>query len=169
MNIAPQHWKSAAFDEPVQEAELGKHVRDLADNSALLSAEFKVPASAPVPACSSTVHSKEPTKDSQAAAGEQKSPCRACLPSARRGKERCFTVAEVQEHNQRDDCWIMAHGRVYDVTSFIDTHPGGAMALVRRAGKDASRDFDFHRSSGKQKWQEFCIGKLEQDRTCSVM
>ena len=31
------------------------------------------------------------------------------------------------EHNTRDDCWIILDDRVYDITRFIDAHPGGVL------------------------------------------
>jgi len=29
----------------------------------------------------------------------------------------------VQKHKTRDDCWIVLHGKVYNVSGFIDEHP----------------------------------------------
>ena len=31
---------------------------------------------------------------------------------------------EVAEHNSREDCWVIIHGRAYDVTEFLPEHPG---------------------------------------------
>lgn len=33
---------------------------------------------------------------------------------------------ELQKHDSRDDCWIAVHSKVWDLTDFIDEHPGGA-------------------------------------------
>lgn len=38
--------------------------------------------------------------------------------------------SEVRKHNTADNCWIVLHQKVYDVSTFLDEHPGGA------AGKD---------------------------------
>lgn len=36
-----------------------------------------------------------------------------------------FTLNDLQKHSTRDDCWIVVHQKVWDITSFIDEHPGG--------------------------------------------
>lgn len=33
---------------------------------------------------------------------------------------------QIKEHNSTDDCWIVLHSKVYDVTAFLDEHPGGS-------------------------------------------
>ncbi|KAK1143287.1 hypothetical protein N8T08_006814 [Aspergillus melleus] len=53
-----------------------------------------------------------------------------------------LTRDEVQKHNSKDSCWVVIHGSVYDVTDFVDSHPGGPHVLLRCAGKDATEDFD---------------------------
>ncbi|PWY85998.1 hypothetical protein BO70DRAFT_333933 [Aspergillus heteromorphus CBS 117.55] len=53
-----------------------------------------------------------------------------------------LTREEVEKHSTRESCWVAIHGSVYDVTDFIDSHPGGAHVILRCAGKDATADFD---------------------------
>lgn len=53
-----------------------------------------------------------------------------------------FTPADVASHNTADKgLYIIIDSNVYDVTNFIDEHPGGAKILKRVAGKDASKQF----------------------------
>jgi cytochrome b involved in lipid metabolism len=53
-----------------------------------------------------------------------------------------FTPADVATHNTPDKgLYIIIDNSVYDVTKFIDEHPGGAKILKRVAGKDASKQF----------------------------
>jgi cytochrome b involved in lipid metabolism len=53
-----------------------------------------------------------------------------------------FTPADVSAHNSPDKgLYIIIDGHVYDVTNFIDEHPGGPKILKRVAGKDASKQF----------------------------
>ncbi|CEJ62255.1 hypothetical protein PMG11_10758 [Penicillium brasilianum] len=53
-----------------------------------------------------------------------------------------LTREEIQQHSTRQSCWVAIHGAVYDVTDFLDSHPGGAAAILRCAGKDATEDYD---------------------------
>lgn len=48
----------------------------------------------------------------------------------------------VAEHNSRESCWIIVHGKVYDVTEFLDEHPGGSKIILKYAGKDATQEYD---------------------------
>lgn len=52
-----------------------------------------------------------------------------------------FPVAEVAKHNKLEDCWIAINGQVYDVSEFLQKHPGGAARILRYAGGDASSAF----------------------------
>jgi cytochrome b involved in lipid metabolism len=40
---------------------------------------------------------------------------------------RRLTMAEVGEHARPDDCWIVLHRFVYDVTPYLHYHPGGQL------------------------------------------
>eukprot|EP00027_Filamoeba_sp_ATCC50430_P003103 CAMPEP_0168555028 /NCGR_PEP_ID=MMETSP0413-20121227/8105_1 /TAXON_ID=136452 /ORGANISM="Filamoeba nolandi, Strain NC-AS-23-1" /LENGTH=133 /DNA_ID=CAMNT_0008585829 /DNA_START=78 /DNA_END=479 /DNA_ORIENTATION=- len=53
-----------------------------------------------------------------------------------------ISADEVAKHNKRTDCWVIYRGKVYDVTAFLDQHPGGEEVLLDLAGKDATTDFD---------------------------
>lgn len=56
--------------------------------------------------------------------------------TANRG--RLIPYSEVQKHNSVESCWVILSGNVYDVTSFIDNHPGGRNAILKAAGTDAT-------------------------------
>lgn len=42
--------------------------------------------------------------------------------------------AEIAQHDSRKSCWIVIDSKVYDITSFIAQHPGGAAVLLKQAG-----------------------------------
>jgi len=53
-----------------------------------------------------------------------------------------FELSEVASHNNKSDCWVVLHDRVLDVTDFLKDHPGGELAILTFAGKDATAEFD---------------------------
>jgi len=55
---------------------------------------------------------------------------------------KVVTFAELREHTTRDNIWVLLHSNVYDVTKFIDEHPGGDEVILSEAGKDATEAFE---------------------------
>eukprot|EP00913_Durusdinium_trenchii_P006959 g6545.t1 len=53
-----------------------------------------------------------------------------------------ISMAEVGKHNTKSDCWVVVDGQVLDVTSFLSEHPGGELAILTFAGKDATEEFN---------------------------
>ena len=58
------------------------------------------------------------------------------------GKVREVTRQELRKHRKRNDAWMALNGAVYNVTHYMDYHPGGWDELVRGAGKDATDMFN---------------------------
>ncbi|KAF5354998.1 hypothetical protein D9756_005488 [Leucocoprinus leucothites] len=48
----------------------------------------------------------------------------------------------VAAHNNRESCWIIVHNKVYDVTDFLDEHPGGSKIILKYAGVDATEAYE---------------------------
>jgi alkylation response protein AidB-like acyl-CoA dehydrogenase/predicted heme/steroid binding protein len=72
-----------------------------------------------------------------------------------------FTREEVASHNTDEDCYIIIHNKVYDVTKFARFHPGGRSAIVRYAGMDCTEDFVMlHPDNVLQKYARFCVGTI---------
>jgi cytochrome b involved in lipid metabolism len=42
---------------------------------------------------------------------------------------------EIVKHKSRDSCWVVISGQVYDLTEFLDDHPGGAAVILKYGGK----------------------------------
>ncbi|KAL1967287.1 hypothetical protein VTN77DRAFT_3333 [Rasamsonia byssochlamydoides] len=55
---------------------------------------------------------------------------------------KTFDAAEVAKHNTPDSCWVILYGKVYDVTDFLASHPGGTKVILKLAGKDATDEYD---------------------------
>ncbi|KAK8494188.1 hypothetical protein V6N12_067068 [Hibiscus sabdariffa] len=78
------------------------------------------------------------------------------------GDGKVFTFAQVSEHNHRKDCWLIINGKVYDVTKFLEDHPGGDEVLLSATGKDATDDFEDvgHSDSAIDMMDQYCVGGL---------
>jgi cytochrome b involved in lipid metabolism len=55
---------------------------------------------------------------------------------------KTYSSTEVSVHNSKTDCWSIVNGKVYNLTSWIDKHPGGAQAISAMCGKDGSAGFN---------------------------
>ncbi|KAF2478824.1 FMN-dependent dehydrogenase-domain-containing protein [Neohortaea acidophila] len=55
---------------------------------------------------------------------------------------KTYTYTEVQQHRSADSCWVVLYGHVYDVTSFLPSHPGGSKVVLQLAGTDATEEYD---------------------------
>ena len=79
-----------------------------------------------------------------------------------------LTASEVAKHNTANDCWQIINGNVYNLTSLINTHSGGAQAILQTCGQDGSAGFNTkygqgsHSSSAQNILQSFLIGPLGQ-------
>ncbi|KAL2216251.1 acyl-CoA dehydrogenase family protein [Thermoascus aurantiacus ATCC 26904] len=74
-----------------------------------------------------------------------------------------FTRAEVAKHNTPDSLWCIIDHRVYDLTDFVDAHPGGSVVLAQVAGQDATTEFyNLHRQEVLDRYKDqLCIGVVE--------
>ncbi|XP_026947168.1 cytochrome b5 reductase 4 isoform X4 [Sagmatias obliquidens] len=52
------------------------------------------------------------------------------------------TEEELKKHNKKDDCWICIRGFVYNVSPYMEYHPGGEEELMSAAGSDGTDLFD---------------------------
>jgi hypothetical protein len=89
------------------------------------------------------------------------------------GETQTFTEEEVASKNSRTECWTIVNGVVYDITDYIDFHPGGDEILLA-CGTDSTdlflrrRDADGqavgsgapHSERAQQMLYEFEIGEL---------
>ena len=58
------------------------------------------------------------------------------------------TMSEVRAHHSRTDLWIVIDNNVYDLTRFVDKHPGGPLALSHAAGHECTDLFtEYHPAS----------------------
>ena len=52
-----------------------------------------------------------------------------------------FSREEVRRHCTANDLWVVLCGRVFDITPYLEFHPGGAEILLEYAGQDVTVPF----------------------------
>ena len=53
-------------------------------------------------------------------------------------RKNLYTRAEVALHNTSEDIWIIIDGKVYNVTNWLELHPGGSTIIEHYGGEDAT-------------------------------
>ncbi|XP_041047372.1 cytochrome b5 isoform X1 [Carcharodon carcharias] len=74
-----------------------------------------------------------------------------------------ITMEEVKTHNSCKSTWLVIHDKVYDVTKFLEEHPGGEEVLFEQAGGDATESFEDvgHSSDAREMLKQYFIGELD--------
>ncbi|XP_069743553.1 cytochrome b5 reductase 4 isoform X2 [Narcine bancroftii] len=85
-----------------------------------------------------------------------------------RGRFIEITPEELAKHNKKTDCWLCIRGMVYNVTPYLEYHPGGEEELMRGAGADATELFDQIHSwvNYDSMLKECLVGRMTSKPTC---
>lgn len=76
-----------------------------------------------------------------------------------------FTTTQVAAHNSASDCWSIINGSVYNLTSWINRHPGGSQGILSICGKDGTSAFQGQHGSNanaKQTLDTFKVGMVQK-------
>lgn len=49
-----------------------------------------------------------------------------------------LSMSEISKHNKSSDCWMLISGKVYNITDYFGSHPGGNSTMSATCGKDAT-------------------------------
>jgi cytochrome b involved in lipid metabolism len=73
-----------------------------------------------------------------------------------------LSTQEVEKHNTSHDCWVIVNNKVYDLTTLINSHSGGAGGILASCGKDGTSVFlnQGHSASAKSILNTYSIGNL---------
>jgi len=67
-----------------------------------------------------------------------------------------FSAEEIAGHDRPEDCWLVVRGNVYDVTSYIPSHPAPRRTITDYCGTDSTQAFETKergRSHSTDAWQ----------------
>lgn len=80
---------------------------------------------------------------------------------------KTYKKSEIEKHNSNSDCWIVVNSKVYDATSVLSWHPGGAGAIMPYAGAVAQETSNIYNSVhdeyANSKLAETLIGNLDKE------
>ncbi|XP_029979354.1 cytochrome b5-like [Sphaeramia orbicularis] len=78
---------------------------------------------------------------------------------------RYYRLSEIEEQNTFRSTWIIINHKVYDVTKFLEEHPGGEEVLREQAGGDATESFEDvgHSTDAREMASGMVIGELHPD------
>ncbi|KAG5878297.1 hypothetical protein JTB14_017648 [Gonioctena quinquepunctata] len=73
-----------------------------------------------------------------------------------------YSTQEIKDHNDNKSTWLVLHNTLYDVTAFLNEHPGGEEVPLEQARKDASEAFEDvgHSSDARELMSKYIIGEL---------
>ena len=61
--------------------------------------------------------------------------------SAAPNTTKSITLKKVKKNATSTSCWSIVNGKVYNLTNWINQHPGGSSRIIAMCGKDATRAF----------------------------
>ncbi|KAF3703890.1 Cytochrome b5 [Channa argus] len=78
---------------------------------------------------------------------------------------RYYRLSEIEQQNSFKATWIIIHNKVYDVTKFLEEHPGGEEVLREQAGGNATESFEDvgHSTDAREMASGMLIGELHPD------
>lgn len=77
---------------------------------------------------------------------------------------KSYSLADVSTHKDNSSCWTVINGNVYDLTSWINNHPGGPENILAICGTDGSSAFNAQhggQSRPENQLSEFLIGSVK--------
>ena len=84
---------------------------------------------------------------------------------------REISRAEIEQHRTIHSCWLVIHGKVYDITKYLHKHPAGVNIITRAMKKrfDSTDDYDGvlgrfrgHSEHADEQLEEYLIGQFNE-------
>lgn len=76
-----------------------------------------------------------------------------------------YKLADISSHNNASSCYSIVSGSVYDLTMWVNLHPGGKSAILSMCGNDGTDAF-MNEHNGKAKFMKilarYKIGTITQ-------
>jgi len=79
--------------------------------------------------------------------------------------QTAITYEQLKTHVTKNDLYLLINGKVYNVSKFVDEHPGGDEVLLAEAGKDATEAFEDvgHSDEARALLTNMLVGEFEKN------
>ncbi len=134
--------------------------------TAVWSGRIVRPTAPSVAATSDATASPSPTTtDSASSAAPSDTPVSApaSTPTSASASATAYTMAEVKKHNSESSCWAAIDAKVYDLTAWINQHPGGPSHILALCGTDATQAFQAQHAGDPEpaaELKQFLLGPM---------
>lgn len=81
-------------------------------------------------------------------------------PSVETMATTTYTLAQVMQHKTPTDCWTTVSGGVYDLTPFVNQHPGGVENIIKICGIDGTTAFSAQHGGQRKPEKELVSLKI---------
>jgi cytochrome b involved in lipid metabolism len=103
----------------------------------------------PAPTPAAAQPSPATAQPTPAAVAPAATPTPSPTPTAEVTTQAGYTMAKVKENNSSASCWSVINGNVYNLTQWINSHPGGPSVIRGLCGVDGTSSFNGkHRGDG---------------------
>jgi len=82
---------------------------------------------------------------------------------------KSFTLEEINCLVMSDNYIVIANNNVYNITEYLNKHPGGQFVIKANNGKVVDRHYNMHPEHAKEKWNKFKIGVLQEQQCCNCI
>ncbi|KAK7054043.1 cytochrome b5-like heme/steroid binding domain-containing protein [Favolaschia claudopus] len=78
--------------------------------------------------------------------------------------DKKITLAELRANNTKNSLYVLIHKKVYNVTKFLDEHPGGDEVILAESGQDATEAFEDvgHSEEARELLPGMLVGDFEE-------
>ncbi|GEQ67934.1 hypothetical protein JCM33374_g1600 [Metschnikowia sp. JCM 33374] len=67
-------------------------------------------------------------------------------------------ASELKKHSTQEDCWTCINKKVYNITPYVNFHPGGVEEIMKCAGRDGTALFNkYHSWVNPERLLESCM------------
>ncbi|KAG5671071.1 hypothetical protein PVAND_001285 [Polypedilum vanderplanki] len=83
---------------------------------------------------------------------------------------KLFSLKDIATKNSNKGAYLVIHNDVYDVTNFLNEHPGGEEVLLEQAGKEATEAFEDvgHSTDARELMKKYKIGELVESERKNI-